>query len=276
MARVMAAAVKADATLSLQRAREASEGVSGHAAAWPPLASSPSALTGFTAALGVEVTALQFVDVLGLEEDLLGMLPGRCLALVLLYPTTVAVQAHLDALEARAPRTMSAAIFFRQLYGGTCGTLATLHAVVNGARALPAADALLGVTLRTELLLDEAAAEGVAAAERLIERRSHAVLASAAIRLAHERAAIASSAATARAGERQGRHFLTFVAVDGRLILLDGRRHAPIDCGGTSEEGFLAHAVAEVRGLFAAAANDHDGTGSDHHAFSLMALVGDR
>lgn len=203
--------------------------------AWPPLASSPSALTAFGATLGVEHGA--FVDVLGLDAACLALVPAPCLALLLAYPTTESAEAHLRGLG--SPAAPSPAVLLRQLAGGTCGTVAALHALANNV-------APLGVPpeapLRRELLLD-----GADGAER-----SRRVLASAAVREAHMRCAASSAVAAGRPGERQGRHFLTLLHTGGVLTMLDGRREAAIGCGATSPASFLTDAAAVVAGLAAA------------------------
>ena len=94
------------------------------------------------------------------------------------------------------------------------------------------------------------------------------------IRDAHLQCVSASSAATAEAGVRQGRHYLTFVRrhVNGTesLLVLDGRRDAPINCGETSSGEFtrdcanlVKEMAKEVGRLDQAAAL----------SFSLVALV---
>ena len=94
------------------------------------------------------------------------------------------------------------------------------------------------------------------------------------------------------AGERQGRHFVTLVAVGERLVLCDGRRLRPIDCGRTSARGFVRDAAALVGSLMAAASAEdeehkqacattaggtHEERGRAHEpqafTFSLLALA---
>ena len=284
----------ASAGLDAQRGDDDGDDGDDGAQAWAPLASSPTALTAFATHLGVR--SLRFVDVLVLDEEYLATLPAPCVAFVLLYPTSHAAQAHFDAKAAATARALaesaadeassaarravacSAVCFLRQRRGGTCGTIAALHALVNGAKALPRdRESVLGPSLCAELLLhehdkdaDDDAMEEQASRD-LCELRSQRLLASSTIRAAHNRCAVATSAAAGRAGVRQGRHFVAFVRASDRLVLCDGRREAPVDCGPTSAISFPRDAANLVADL--AAAVDRAGTGPGVHAFSLMALV---
>lgn len=293
------ASAKRKAATILRAARD--EAATASEAAWPPLASSPTGLTAFARCLGVDTSVLRFDDVLGLEPELLSMLPAPCVAMILLYPTSTAAQAHLDSLAAAATtpsreRDASSLLFLRQLRGGTCGTVATLHALVNGARAVASSQRpkgsqvhldqhldqssssrLLGQRLCEDLLLLHAEGEAscVEDAGELCARRSRALLASRTIRAAHDESAVRSRTNQARTGERQGRHFVTLVPLHGRLMLLDGRRDAPIDCGiTTSAQTFLADAAGRVRALIAAAGSAEESTEAGAQlAFSLVALL---
>lgn len=251
----------------------------GSTSAWAPLASSPGAFTTFAGHLGVRTTSLHFEDVLGLDNDLLAMLPSPCIALVLTYPTSAVAQAHLDSKqscdEARATHVGSemlasatGPVFLRQRSGGACGTIAALHALINGARVLPASmESLLGRSLCEELLLLSDANGIDARGGNLCERRSQRLFDSPKIRAAHDLSATATATAASRAGERQGRHFVTFVRANDRLLICDGRRSGPIDCGPTCEATFLRDAADEVARLAAAV------DAADALAFSLLALV---
>jgi hypothetical protein len=306
------AAYRSEATLSLHKAHAAAEAAAAHAselltaasstsittrpithrhddgdtgdddvgAAWAPLASSPAALTAFVRRCGVR--SLRFVDVLALDAEFISELPVPCAAFVLLYPTSNAAQAYLDAnptLTATGA-AHSAEFLLSQKRGGTCGTIAALHAVVNGARALAKSpEALLGPSLCMELQIisqgehhqhDEGEPEGEPeeGRRRLRELRSQRLLSSSMIRDAHDRCAAATSAARGRVGERQGRHFVALVRARDRLVMCDGRRIAPLDCGPTSSTSFSRDVANLVAGLVAACEQE-----TASLAFSLMALV---
>lgn len=236
--------------------------------AWEPLASSPVAFTAFANALGV--TSLEFVDVLSLDEELLTLLPEPVLALILIFPTTSGAAAHFDELEAKATplrETENAVLFLQQRCGGTCGTIAALHALASTES---------GSVVRG--MLDDLDIKH-ASSEAARDFRSRRLLDSAIIREAHQRAVLATTTRRGLAGQRQGRHFICWVPVDGVLTLLDGRRQRIIDCGqyiAGDAGSFLRAAAVKASALMqVVTAECNSGTIDAAHAmaFSMMALV---
>ena len=259
---------------------------------WRPLASSPHALTTFAARLGT--ARVRFDDVLGLDAEALALLPSPPIGMLLIYPTSTEAQSHLDSIDVKTSgmTSMASSNLFqmRQLLGGTCGTIAALHLLLN----LPDEMAVeVSAPLRRRLFPlqheeDSATADVDAPHEReqrLCAQRSEAMLASDAIREAHDLCATASSVAEARAGERQGRHYVAFVratsevngSAHASLMILDGRRERPICCGPTTSASFADDVAREVRALVAAATSltpgsaEHGTKGSQSLAFSLIA-----
>ncbi len=88
-------------------------------------------LTAFIHGIGVS-SAFAFHDVLGLDEELLMMLPQPVQAMVLLFPSTDAVRSGRTKEDAVPP---SAPFFLwqGQALGNACGTIASIHAVANSA-----------------------------------------------------------------------------------------------------------------------------------------------
>ena len=166
---------------------------------WPPLASSPAALTDLARALGATDATLS--DVLGLDDDLLALLPSPCLALILIYPTVSAAESFWAE---RCEPSKLPTVFLRQRVGGSCGTVALLHALSNSTPALAVEP---GSPLEALLSTPEPG-DGEAA---LVARRSEWLANSTAVRAAHERCAELSTAAAA-AG-RQGRHYVALVRI---------------------------------------------------------------
>ncbi|EOD29726.1 hypothetical protein EMIHUDRAFT_113629 [Emiliania huxleyi CCMP1516] len=216
---------------------------------WPPLASSPAALTDLARALGATDATLS--DVLGLDDDLLALLPSPCLALILIYPTVSAAESFWAE---RCEPSKLRPVFLRQRVGGSCGTVALLHALSNSTPALAVEP---GSPLE-ELLSTPEPGDGEAA---LVARRSEWLANSTAVRAAHERCT--------------------------RLAVLDGRQpHARVVAGiSTCATGFLSAAAAEAAALMAtvgraeaAAAGDGAVGGADAaprsalNAFSMLAM----
>ena len=127
----------------------------------------------------------------------------------------------------------------RQTVGGTCGTVALLNALLN--------------------------APGVALPELGLEGdrpSAAAVLASPAVRAAHDRCA--GAAGSAEAGRRQGRHFVALVKVAKDYLWLDGKRAGPVGAGPRSKKG----AKRELRKLVDAVLDARPDA-----LFSVVALV---
>ena len=103
---------------------------------WLPLESNPALLNAFVHRLGLPPTH-GFVDVWGLDPDLLAMLPSPVLAMCLLYPSANISEPRRSEMRGKSPSTdLLPGLFFAQQHdecGNACGTLACMHAVVNGA-----------------------------------------------------------------------------------------------------------------------------------------------
>jgi len=106
---------------------------------WLPLEANPEVLTKYARALGAPSSS-SFADVYGLEEELLAMVPGKALALLLLFPITktyedkrVEQQKELTKLKDEREKddeerdSSSFPYFTRQTIGNACGTVGLLH-----------------------------------------------------------------------------------------------------------------------------------------------------
>jgi len=193
----------------------------------------------------------------------LALVPAGAAALIFLYPTTdKEMKVYLEREEPVSMVVPKDTTFLRQIVGGTCGTIAVVHAVAN---ALQCRDAISPESPLAKLLSDAVSVKDdvMGTSQRFVN--------SAAVRQAHQWAVSATTSANSKpaAGQRQGRHFLAFVNHNGHLLELDGRRAAPV-CRrpSTSATTFLRHAAAEVKGIVSATQDP-----SVHVRCSLMALV---
>lgn len=125
--------------------------------AWLPLESNPDVLTKYARALGAPPSS-SFADVYGLDDELLSMVPGRALALLLLFPITKTYEERRVEQEKELSRLRDAAeekrrtrkerneqgekeeeenfdssfpYFTRQTIGNACGTVGLLHSFAS-------------------------------------------------------------------------------------------------------------------------------------------------
>ena len=195
---------------------------------WEPLEATPEALTALTRALGVSShTFVPAWDWEALEATT---------PLVLLYPTLPELESFRQQREIIAADATQL-YFMRQIVGGACGTVAVLHALMNGVPGASLQNSPLVEWRETTYSLDKSA----------IQERSTSILEHIKIREAHNLAAATNHPPNtpSQAGIRQGRHFVTFIHQNGLLWELDGRRNAPQCLGDTT-------AVSEIQRILQA------------------------
>ena len=97
--------------------------------------SNPEAFNAYAAKLGLDTSAVRFVDVMSTEAWALDMIPRPVLAVLMLFPVKAASEAHRAAEEAArvAPGAVAApaSFFVSQTIPQACGTIALVHAVAN-------------------------------------------------------------------------------------------------------------------------------------------------
>jgi len=221
---------------------------------WEPLEASSESLNTLLQALGVP--AWKFVQVLDLDDE---AAVAQAVAFILLHPTIPDVEKYLRRpTPAITIRTDPPSLFFaRQLVGGSCGTIAVLHALMNvfDKDTIPNDSPLQGLVENDDYSTENAA----------ILQRSQRVVGNASIQDAHRVAAGQGRKESTKslAGQRQGRHFVTFVKNDEELLWeLDGRRDHPV-CRGSN-----ATFLSEIKSIL---------TSTDdpkvHFGSSVVALV---
>lgn len=88
--------------------------------------SNPEVMNQFISKLGIE-DGWEFVDVYGLDPELLAMVPKPVLAVMVLYP----LSKKTEAQPLGEPVKNTSLMFIKQTIGNACGTVALLHAVTN-------------------------------------------------------------------------------------------------------------------------------------------------
>lgn len=232
---------------------------------WLPLESNPEVLNSFATRVGGLNDGWHFVDVFGLDDDLLAFVPQPCKALILLHPSGSRVPAFRErrrALVSQSARDEPTGkepsgkhAFYMTQHdeaGNACGTIATIHAIINAR-----------VPLRDGSVLASFVESNAAAAPSLIGWR---LLETQGMYEASDESAHSGETATPSRGADVDFHFIALVNRDGRLLDLDGRKPRPLDCGATSDQTFLNDAAKVVREQYINLAPDDPG-------FNVMALV---
>ncbi|KAG8459957.1 hypothetical protein KFE25_011006 [Diacronema lutheri] len=241
---------------------------------WIPLESSPEVFNDFARRMGVGA-GWAFADVLGLDDELLQMVPQPCIAVVLLFPVSPRLsRSELARARRRSERAVSPRVFFmRQYVGNACGTVAALHALLNNRQHLSLGAGPLRELVATGEGEGESDGEGAQAcdddqapadAELLGERMSSSTGVMAASESSGQ---LGGTPAPAR-GVDADYHYICFVqsAADGCLYELDGTKPSPINHGPVAD-GLLRDAARAIKRHFVTQMPDGH--------FNVMALVKD-
>jgi ubiquitin carboxyl-terminal hydrolase L3 len=193
--------------------------------AFVPLEANPETITSLLRRLGVR-PSLAMHDVFSIDEPaLLAMVPRPAHALLLVFPTSAAYEAHRLAADATAADyggrgAEEPVVWFRQTITNACGMMAVLHAVCNG-------EAANHIEPNSDLATLLSQALPLAPAQRAALIETSPALAS-----AHATAAAQGDTAAPEAGDDVDLHYVAFVrGRDGALWELDGRRKGPIRLG---------------------------------------------
>lgn len=197
---------------------------------WIPLESNPKVLNKYVHNLGMDST-WNFVDVYGLEPDLLAMVPKPVAAIVLLFPDTKPLDMIGD-LQTEYPQNL---YYTKQTIDNACGTVAIVHALANNQDQITFDDSKHFKTfleLTNGLNPDERA--------KFLEQDNK-------MGAAHEDCAQEGDTQAPSVDERVKSHFIAFVNHNGTLYELDGRKDAPVVHGTTSPESFLEDSAEVIK-----------------------------
>lgn len=205
---------------------------------WLPLESNPDIMNQFVQGLGVPPD-VEFVDVYGLDNELLAMVPAPVLAVLFLFPLTdefeAASQGEQQKHEKEGHYVSDKVYFMKQTVGNACGTVALLHAVGNN---VPQVQLMQGSYFERFFQ---------ASAKLTPDERAEALEKDDEIEGVHLIAASAGDTAPPDLNTSVDLHFICFVCVEGSLYELDGRRAEPIYHGCSAPETLLVDAVKVIK-----------------------------
>jgi ubiquitin carboxyl-terminal hydrolase L3 len=205
---------------------------------WTPLEANPEVLTRYTEAIGLDLGPFEFCDVYGLDEEMLSMVNGPVHALILVFPVTDLTEAASKAQDEAMQAPDPCPFFLKQTIGNACGTIALLHLAGNSQGTL---DIRAGSFL--DLFLKGTAEMTPDARGKYLESPPAGSLS---IEELHKTAAAQGDSADP-GDEESNLHFVTMMLSNGRLMMFDGRRKYPVDCGPSSPDTLLKDAAKEVQ-----------------------------
>ncbi|ESO93150.1 hypothetical protein LOTGIDRAFT_204019 [Lottia gigantea] len=217
---------------------------------WIPLESNPDVLNKYVRALGVPEN-WQFVDIYGLDDELLAMVPQPVSAVILLFPDTDQVSANpIGSVDSNPPAPL---YYTKQSIRNACGTVGIVHAIANSADKInfDKNKHFIKFLEKTKPMSPE---ERAKALEEDQEMGS-----------AHQDSAQEGQTRTPGKDDEVNAHFVAFVHKDGSLYELDGRKEGPVKHGETTQDGLLKDTVKVVREFMK--------RDPDQITFNLMALV---
>eukprot|EP01132_Coremiostelium_polycephalum_P006149 gene6149-7659_t len=222
---------------------------------WVPLEANPEVMTQFMQNLGVS-TDWQFVDIYGIDPELLEMVPKTLAAVILLFPITQSYEEKRYKLEdeiTEKGQTLSDKVYFMKQYiGNACGTIGVIHSVLNNADQIEFKDGFFKSFLEKTSSLST-------------EERATALLNNSEIEKSHEISAQLGQSQVPNEDDPVILHFVAFVHVDGHLYELDGRKPFPINHGVSSKETILQDTVNVLKKMIEEDPNEI--------RFNLMGLV---
>ncbi|XP_062376538.1 ubiquitin carboxyl-terminal hydrolase isozyme L1 [Sardina pilchardus] len=196
---------------------------------WKPMEINPEMLNKVLSKLGVG-SSWRFVDVLGLEDELLSSVPSPSCAVMLLFPLT---QQHEAFREKQSVDKASDVYFLKQTVVNSCGTVGLLHAVANNQDKMDFdSDSAIKKFL--------AATASMSAADRAkaLEKNKD-------IQTTHDEVAVEGQCRIEEG--KVNFHFITFVNVNGQLYELDGRMEGAVNHGATKDGSFIMDAAKVCR-----------------------------
>ncbi|KAK7200437.1 ubiquitin carboxyl-terminal hydrolase [Novymonas esmeraldas] len=216
--------------------------MTAYATTWFPLESNPDVMNRYLVKLGVVTAKVQFIDVYGVSDDLLEMVPSPVHAVLLVYPICRATEEYMvsqqkaQAAEASAFCKEHTFFFSHQYVPNACGTIAIMHALLNNSGKL--GEIAPGSILDGDGMKKPAPPEEIGAV----------IASSASLATAHAAAADEGVTENQDIEASINLHFVCFIHVGGRCVELDGRHEHPTLHGACEDNAsFLKAAAAAIQ-----------------------------
>jgi len=224
---------------------------------WFPLEANETVMNAYISKMGVDVSKTAFVEVMGLDPDLLAFVPRPVSGVLLLYPIKAASEEWNRVEQAKIDnegQVVSPNVrFIKQYIGNACGTIGILHALTNARASLtvePNSYLDKFMTATATMTPDEIAAYLDTDTE---------------LEETHEAAAAEGQSDVPEDPTDVNSHFVCITLVDGCLYELDGRKQGPINHGPSTQETLLEDSLKVVQGFM-----DRD---PGEIGFSIVALA---
>ncbi|KAI0313276.1 peptidase C12 ubiquitin carboxyl-terminal hydrolase 1 [Amylostereum chailletii] len=206
---------------------------------WIPLESNPEVMNSWAFNVGLLPSDAQFVDVYGLDEELLAMVPQPVHAVVLLFPIRGEIESASDAEEAKfaiegRPEVDPTIFWMKQTIGNACGTMGLIHALANS-------NVVFEPESIFQRLIDVCKDKSPLERAKVLETTD--LLAN-----VHAEAASSGQTAAPDVDFKTDLHFTCFVEAPSaatrlnqtgetemRMVELDGRRAGPVDRGACTD-----------------------------------------
>ncbi|KAG0046314.1 Ubiquitin carboxyl-terminal hydrolase isozyme L3 [Gryganskiella cystojenkinii] len=204
---------------------------------WLPLESNPEVLDKYVRDLGVPAP-WRFADVLGLDEELVAMIPQPAHALILLFPVSEKYEAYIQEEKQRIDQegqvVSPKVVFYPQTIENACGTMGVIHSIANNWAHGGSLELTDGGIMKKFL-------------EKTVNltpnERAKALEEDVSLASVHKSHASTGQTATPDLADEVVFHYVCLIERDGHLYELDGNKPYPINHGPTTKDSFLVDGI---------------------------------
>jgi ubiquitin carboxyl-terminal hydrolase L3 len=208
---------------------------------WIPLESNPQMLSQFARKIGASKD-FGFSDCYGLDDDMLAWVPKPVLGFIFLFPSRAMKEAKKsnDDGDDVQHSNDSNVYFMEQRVGLACGSIATIHTLLNNAD---------NVTFEKDSFIARFQAD---TKDMTPSQRGDYLGVAPGLEEISSEVAQGGQTEAPSVDDKIDYHFVAFVRVNDRVVELDGCKPAPIDHGATGADSFLSDVAKVVREQFIA------------------------